>query len=83
MKFTTEDRDNDRLKGGNCAVYGNYNGWWHNQCSAILLNREYSNKAKVNNGSSWHNYPFIKMKIRLMNCNYNIRYCQDALIKLD
>ena len=68
MKFTTKDRDNDRLQGGNCAVYGN-NGWWYNQCSAIFLNRENSNKAKVTDGSSWHNYPFIEMKIRLMNCN--------------
>ena len=71
MKFTTKDRDNDG-HGGNCAVSGNgknSNGWWFRNCALIQLNKQYSEVHKVNDGSSWHNYLFIKMKIRPINCN--------------
>ena len=71
MKFTTKDRDND-LFSGNCAVNGNGkngNGWWFNRCASIQLNQQYSEVQKMYNGSSWHNYLFIEMKIRPINCN--------------
>ena len=70
MKFTTKDRDND-LYSKNCALKGNgknSNGWWFNQCAHIQLNKQYSEKDKVHDGSSWHNYLFIEMKSRPINC---------------
>lgn len=40
MSFTTNDRDNDPWKEGNCAVY--YEGaWWHNWSSNSNLNGPY------------------------------------------
>ena len=73
MKFTTKDRDNDKYSGGNCAVSRNGkngNGWWFNNCGLIQLNQQYSEVHKVNDGhGSWHNYLFIEMKIRPINCN--------------
>ena len=72
MKFTTKDRDNDRYSS-NCAVSGNgknSNGWWFNNCAIIKLNQQYSEKDKINDGrGSWHNYLFIEMKIKPINCN--------------
>ena len=71
MKFTTKDRDND-LYSDNCAVTGNgknSNGWWFNHCASIQLNKQYSEVHKMYDGSSWHNYLFIEMKIRPINCN--------------
>ena len=70
MKFTTKDRDNDR-NDNNCAVIGNGkngNGWWFKNCALIQLNRKYSEIHKVFDGRSWHNYLFIEMKIRPINC---------------
>ena len=72
MKFTTKDRDNDR-SSGNCAVSGRNgkksNGWWYNECAVIHLNRQYSQVHKIYDGSVWHNYVFIEIKIRPTNCN--------------
>ena len=70
MKFTTKDQDNDK-HGGNCAVSGNgknSNGWWFNYCAYITLNKQYSEKDKIHDGRVWHNYPFIELKIRPINC---------------
>ena len=72
MKFTTKDRDND-LHNTNCAASGrngnkNNNGWWFKNCALIQLNQQYSEVHKVYDGSSWHNYIFIEMKIRPINC---------------
>ena len=72
MKFTTKDRDNDLYSSGNCArISGNgknNNGWWFNRCAYIKLNQQYSEVHKIYDGSSWHNYLFIEMKIRPINC---------------
>ena len=71
MKFTTKDRDNDRLRVDirNCALHANNNGWWYNQCAAINLNQEYNGKHKIYDGSSWYGLLFSEMKIRPINCN--------------
>ena len=72
MKFTTKDRENDKYSSNNCAVSGNgnnNNGWWFNNCAVIKLNQQYSEKTKMYDGRSWHNYLFIEMKIRPINCN--------------
>ena len=73
MKFTTKDQDNDRHghREINCAVRGdgkNSNGWWYHTCATITPNKQYSEKDKIYDGSRWHNYPFIELKIRPINC---------------
>ena len=70
MKFTTKDQDNDN-HGNNCALDGNgksSNGWWFNYCACIQLNKQYSEIHKIYDGRVWHNYPFIELKIRPINC---------------
>ena len=39
MKFGTQDVDNDRWSGGNCAQDG-HSAWWFNKCSYAHLNGE-------------------------------------------
>ena len=72
MKFTTKDQDNDNHGSLNCAVEGdgkNSNGWWFNSCAEITLNRQYSEKKNIyDSRGTWHNYPFIELKIRPINC---------------
>ena len=37
MRFSTKDKDNDRLANGNCAeTYGG--GWWYNRCGQTNVN---------------------------------------------
>ena len=38
MMFTTLDSDNDDIPSINCAV--NRGGWWHNRCSASIINMD-------------------------------------------
>ncbi|XP_060666373.1 fibrinogen-like protein 1 [Drosophila nasuta] len=40
MKFTTFDRDNDKVDNGNCA-YRYESGWWYSACSNCNLNAPY------------------------------------------
>ena len=66
QKFTTKDRDNDRL-GSNCAQnYGS--GWWWTQCGYVHF--------RGNSGSMyWYedkqliNISFVEMKIRPKSCD--------------
>ena len=71
MKFTTKDRDNDRYVSNGAVIANgkNSNGWWFNGCAYIKLNQQYSEKDKRSDGRSWHNYLFIEMKIRPINCS--------------
>ncbi|XP_050100966.1 fibrinogen-like protein A [Anopheles aquasalis] len=48
MKFTTHDRDNDRLSDTQCAHY-TAGAWWHNACTYVNLNGLYMN---ANNSTS-------------------------------
>ncbi|XP_035796369.1 fibrinogen-like protein A [Anopheles albimanus] len=48
MKFTTKDRDNDRLSNTQCAHY-TAGAWWHNACTYVNLNGLYVN---ANNSTS-------------------------------
>ncbi|XP_061190551.1 ficolin-1-like [Saccostrea echinata] len=41
MSFTTQDRDNDRLSGYNCAA-DTLGGWWFNECHWVFLNGPWS-----------------------------------------
>ena len=67
MKFTTRDRDNDRLPTGNCAA-STRGGWWHNRCAYIYPNGQYNSKHVILLSDQWHSSPFIEMKIRPKNC---------------
>ena len=70
MRFTTKDRDNDRWRSGNCATHNDQNGWWHNFCSHIYINRPYkqSNSLFINGNSQ--TLSFIEIKIKPLNCNF-------------
>ncbi len=49
MKFSTFDRDNDRLEKENCA--SKYRaGWWHNNCYESLLTGVHGERKMKNNG---------------------------------
>uniref|UniRef100_A0A182KFP3 Fibrinogen C-terminal domain-containing protein n=1 Tax=Anopheles christyi TaxID=43041 RepID=A0A182KFP3_9DIPT len=52
MKFTTLDRDNDSIKGKNCAV-AYEGGWWFNDCFYSNLNGPYSKNATAIN---WNHF---------------------------
>ncbi|XP_062579618.1 fibroleukin-like [Saccostrea cucullata] len=41
MSFSTPDRDNDGVSGGNCAAYSR-GGWWFNWCHHAFLNGPWS-----------------------------------------
>ena len=71
MKFTTKDRDNDGYSSGNCAVSGqgkDAGGWWHNYCSQIFTNHQYTYKDTIFLNGAWHYLPFIEMKIKPYKC---------------
>ena len=74
LKFTTRDRDNDRIGNGyNCAVHGgggNAGGWWYNKCSRTFPNNQYNHMHSVYLNSQWHSLPFIEIKIRPLYCYF-------------
>ena len=67
MKFTTRDRDNDKVSSANCALYGG--GWWYNAWSNIRLNNHYNYIHSIKLNDPFHSTPFIEVKIRLVNCS--------------
>jgi len=71
MHFTIKDRDNDKWKSKNCAVYdagGNAGGWWYRACSHILINHQYKNYQGIYLSGSWVSLSFTGMKIKPINC---------------
>ena len=71
MKFTTNDRDNDKRDSGNCAVSGNgkdAGGWWHKNCANIHPNHQYKSMYGTQISGSWHSFQFIEMKIKPIKC---------------
>ena len=67
IKFTTRDRDNDKLSG-NCAANSN-GGWWYNHCSTMRLNNQYNHSITMYVNGGWQRLPFIEMKIRPTSCS--------------
>uniref|UniRef100_H3AD02 Fibrinogen-like protein 1 n=1 Tax=Latimeria chalumnae TaxID=7897 RepID=H3AD02_LATCH len=57
MKFSTQDKDNDRYEK-NCAKEDN-SGWWFNRCHSANLNGKYYNgsyTAKTDDGIVWYTW---------------------------
>ena len=57
MKFSTEERDNDKWNDGNCAR--DYKaGWWYAKCHRANLNGLYvpENGKATNRGLSWYRW---------------------------
>ena len=74
QKFTTKDKDNDKQRGRNCAVYRG-GGWWHNACGGSSLNGQYIPYKNRDNpgegGIRWnrikkddYSFQFSEMKIK-------------------
>ena len=64
MAFTTKDRDNDRYRFSNCAVYRT-GAWWYNSCSSSNLNGKYA--GNLNDWRHFRQYVLLKfteMKMR-------------------
>ena len=73
MYFTTKDKDNGKWDK-NCAIYfvDNAGGWWYRSCSSIHINNQYRNGYGLLL-SGWKVLSFTEMRIRPMNCSYNIK----------
>jgi len=71
MKFSTEDRDNDKYSYGNCAQIEK-GGWWFKSCSHSNLNGHYFNGGNTNgktSGITWASFgkgPNYSMKSVVM-----------------
>ncbi|KAK2141320.1 hypothetical protein LSH36_1121g00040 [Paralvinella palmiformis] len=61
MKFSTKDRDNDKLEGACCC-----GGWWFNDCGNVRLTGDYGRDGYE--GITWYpfdtNLAYADMKIR-------------------
>ena len=53
--FTTKDRDNDGVRGGNCAVQRT-GAWWYYSCTASNLNGKYLGNVVKFGGLEWFFY---------------------------
>jgi hypothetical protein len=62
MKFSTKDRDNDKLEGACCC-----GGWWYNACGYVRLTGDYGRDGYE--GIMWYpfdtNLAYADMKIML------------------
>jgi len=45
-----------RYTSGNCAVFANYGGWWHNSCSYAKPNAIYGRTTNSWSGIVWHSW---------------------------
>ncbi|KAK0407177.1 hypothetical protein QR680_019056 [Steinernema hermaphroditum] len=52
MPFTTVDADNDS-RANNCALFKNYGGWWHKDCTFYALNGRYGSRAGSTRDLCW------------------------------
>ncbi|XP_034473680.1 ficolin-1-like [Drosophila innubila] len=61
MKFTTFDRDNDRLNG-NCAKGGS-GAWWYNYCQSSQLTGKYNDTGN-DKGITWDYFRGFKYSLK-------------------
>ena len=68
MAFSTNDRDHDRYRSGNCAV-DLTGAWWYDNCHSSNLNGKYGNDQRYK-GLHWYSFrrgislKFTEMKLR-------------------
>ncbi|XP_063915307.1 fibrinogen C domain-containing protein 1-like [Zophobas morio] len=72
MKFTTDDKDQDQNKDGNCALSSN-SGWWFRNCKWAHLTGKYfpssdagSEYAKSMHWREWHGERYSLKQARMM-----------------
>ena len=68
MKFTTYDKDQDKMAGTNCAYYS-FGAWWHNNCNAVNINGDfdrYRQQGDIQKVFEYFPYrlSFSEMKVR-------------------
>ena len=73
MQFSTKDRDNDQLSGGNCASSSNRHGaWWYKDCTDSNLNGLYRSGLDGWAGVYW--YYFLNNGISLKFAQMKLRF---------
>lgn len=61
LRFSTQDRDNDRLSGGSCTAYYQNSGWWYDKCGSTSINAQPPDVRGTK-------VLFTEMKIRPIQC---------------
>ncbi len=68
MKFSTQDRDNDRSSGA-CSAYCGNAGWWFNNCDRIYVTAPPRIGASTRNNTRGDPpYAYAEMKVRPLSC---------------
>ena len=66
LKFTSRDRDNDLMDGGNCASL--LGGFWYGNCARLRLNGPYRQNTILIVNNQWLNTNLLEVKIRPKDC---------------
>ena len=67
--FTTKDRDNDKHRNSNCALWSRETGgWWYVSCGDMWPNSYFRSRLGIFLNSKWVSFKFMEIKIRPHNC---------------